>query len=309
MTALKPYKGPGPGNYDVKSMIVEGPSYTLRGRVKILKKSESPGPGQYNPNKSSLEGTYSYGFTKEARKLTKEDDGSPGPGTYEIKEEKSPGIKFGNDSRARTAISCGPGPGEYKLPNTLDSRGFSIAGKVKVKNIERSPGPGVYELKSLMETRSFSIGRSQRFKYFNNQVPGPGSYASPLPKSKSNLVFGTSKRETYTKSEDSPGPGSYTIPQKIVEGPLYTMRAKSQTKAEEKYPGPGEYSIKSNEKIAVPVFGTGKRSYFKNYDSPGPGQYSTPIKEYSRWKFGNDGKLKYKTSDVPGPGAYDIPLF
>ncbi|OMJ93195.1 hypothetical protein SteCoe_3892 [Stentor coeruleus] len=300
---------PGPGNYNIKSTISEGPKYSFRGRVKIINRAYSPGPGQYEIKTTNLESTFIHSFTKEKRSLSAGKSSSPGPGTYEYRKHSSSGVKFGLESRGKTMVSDVPGPGSYNLPVVNDSKGFSMCGKILVKESERSPGPAVYDKKSSLDTKSYSVGRSTRFRYLDNSVPGPGAYKVVVPKSTSNSVFGNAKRETYLKTGDSPGPGSYKIPEKIKEGPAFSMRPKPEIKEKDKVPGPGMYEVKSLDKNLSPVFGTSKKSNRFLNENPGPGQYQIVDKESKGWKFGNQQRLVYNTSDVPGPGAYTYTLF
>lgn len=301
---------PGPGNYEIPSSMSEGPKYSLQGRCKVMEKSSSPGPGQYEAKKLT-ESTFIHTFTRERRSLSSEKLGLsvPGPGQYMIKEENAPGIKFGTEERVKTAISPVPGPGTYNLPTLVDNKGYSIYGKPKVKEGERSPGPANYNVKTGLENRSFSIGRSTRFRYRDNSTPGPGSYSIFAPKKTSSSVFAQAKRESYLNKGAMPGPGAYNIPEKIVEGPSFSIRPKNTVKPLDNSPGPGQYELKIQERGFSPVFGTSKREKGKNEDIPGPGQYSPVTKENVGVKFGSEAKLRYKKVEVPGPGAYDIPIF
>jgi hypothetical protein len=301
---------PGPGNYEIPSLMSEGPKYSLRGRCKVMEKTYSPGPGQYEVRKST-ESALVHSFTRERRSLSSEKLGLhvPGPGQYHIKEEPSQGIKFGTDERVKTAASPVPGPGAYNLPSVIDSKGFSIYGKPKIKENERSPGPANYEFKQSMPNRSFSIGRSSRFRYRENLTPGPGAYSVAVTKKNSSSVFSQAKRESYLNKANLPGPGAYNIPEKVVEGPCFTIRTKNHVRPIDGTPGPGQYESKKSERGFSPIFGTSKRQNGFKEELPGPGQYSPVTKENVGVKFGSEAKLRYKKVEVPGPGAYDIPLF
>ena len=59
--------------------------------------------------------------------------------------------------------------------------------------------------------------------------------------------MGSSKRNTFSTAKDIPGPGSYSIPEKIVEGPQYVMGIKgpSSLSTQREVPGPGQYAPKT----------------------------------------------------------------
>ena len=140
-------------------------------------------------------------------------------------------------------------------------------------------------------------------------VPGPGAYNEPIPKSNTTPIIGRSKRESPTKQDTSPGPGAYQTQTKLLEGPSYTIRPKTEARPSEPSPGPACYTIPSPDKAKAPVFGSEKKSLTKHDQTPGPGQYSSPDAKYSKWRFGSEAKLKYLRSEVPGPGSYNYPLY
>lgn len=310
MAQLKQSTSPGPGVYEIKSVITEGPKFSLKGRAKSTERKLVPGPGQYETNKYYAGKSFIHSFSKEER-IGKPDRVSfPGPGSYNPKRDINfTGVKFGTEPKGKILISEVPGPGSYNLPSVTENKGYSIYGKSSPKDPERSPGPGAYGMKDSLDERSITIGRSERFKYENAGVPGPGAYNSSLPKSNANLVFGRSKRETYLKTEQNPGPGSYQIPSNIREGPSFSIRPKTETKPLNTSPGPAEYSLRSLNKVQAVIFSKSKKNFYDVSSTPGPGQYSTPDKTYSKWQFGNEPRLKYKPSPVPGPGTYDVPLY
>ena len=82
---------PGPGQYKIPEMIVEGPAYSIR--MKPAGKTE---------------------------------DKSPGPGQYTIKNEsKAPAPVFGTSKRTDKNNSEGPGPAKYYSP-MKDLKGWMI---------------------------------------------------------------------------------------------------------------------------------------------------------------------------------------
>lgn len=59
--------GPGPGNYDLRSFISEGPKYSARVKpiVDPFKCKTRTGPADYNPLKSTISVKYSMGAKLE----------------------------------------------------------------------------------------------------------------------------------------------------------------------------------------------------------------------------------------------------
>ena len=88
-------------------------------------------------------------------------------------------------------------------------------------------------------------------------------------------------RKSFFKVSSTPGPGSYTIPSTINEGPKYSLRGRQKSKSFVSMPGPGQYDIVS-EKTSGYVMGFAKREETPNdnikSDLPGPGSYTIPHK-------------------------------
>jgi len=116
---------PGPGMYNTNNKLgSEAPKYTLRIKPQILKEQDkTPGPGQYDTeNINQIRGKspmWKIGTTKKDDGYKElERRGIPGPGMYDLKEQKDYAFKFGkaqrkelNDWSAKT-----PGPGHYRIP-------------------------------------------------------------------------------------------------------------------------------------------------------------------------------------------------
>jgi hypothetical protein len=85
---------PGPGNYNVKPAIGDGPKYALRPKTAAQKPDGHPGPGQYE---------------------------------FELdKSRKMPSVVIGNEARKNPILvnvnQANPGPGQYTVGSTLDGR-------------------------------------------------------------------------------------------------------------------------------------------------------------------------------------------
>ena len=109
------------------------------------------------------------------------------------------------------------------------------------------------------------------------------------------------------KPDAQPGPGSYTIPQRGVEGPNYSLRSRQHIKQVVANPGPGAYDVVSQDTVANknPSFGLGTETRNrpnKTEGNPGPGQYNTAGKLEGRlYGFGTDkGREKEIKKEHPG---------
>lgn len=112
---------PGPGAYQQRSRIGEGPKYAMRPKTAIILRDEKPGPGQYTPTKDAVTRRPPSAVAgKERRKGFGESKGVPGPGAYMYFStlRVQPAFSFGT-GKAITHDSGTPGPGAYKLPATI----------------------------------------------------------------------------------------------------------------------------------------------------------------------------------------------
>lgn len=80
--------GPGPGGHDIKSLIKEGPAYSMGIRDKQTKNDgDQIGPNSYNPAIKSRAPKYTFGsksgVTLGFGKLGITKSLRPGPGSYE----------------------------------------------------------------------------------------------------------------------------------------------------------------------------------------------------------------------------------
>ena len=121
-----------------------------------------------------------------------------------------------------------------------------------------------------------------------------------------------SSRCSFLTQSFTPGPGAYTVPSKICEGPKITLkgRLKQKSLTAKKHPGPGQYDLPP-EKIPGYVMGISKREdarpdTVKN-NFPGPGTYTIPHKYLgSSWIFSPPSKKTEKFIET-GPGFYNPP--
>ncbi|CAG9330278.1 unnamed protein product [Blepharisma stoltei] len=310
-------KNPGPGNYEQKSKIQEGPQYSISGR-KVQETKESPGPGNYDAKDTVLEKSPSYKFGTDKRNVEfDKNKPSPGPGTYEFNPEFTKmGYKFGNAKRVVLSRENVPGPGAYELPSDRDRRAYSLTSRSEAKPKNNSPGPGAYESVSGFEKRCYTVSRAKRFMSMTQtELPGPGAYDAFLYKTYQYTPgTRTGNRPSIHPIIDTPAPWAYNA-NKQESGPAFSIKQKYKIKSEA-YPGPGAYEAKNSHKSQNPIIGTTQRFMLSDEEKlrrslPGPGIYNpaTRSAESPRWGFGSSKRSTRKESNLPGPGHYDFKSF
>ena len=110
---------PGPGGYEEKTSIGQGPYATIKGKI-FEKPRQGPGPGEYD---------------QDAAKDLAPKQGSVRIGRAERKHIWEQQLKAGE------AV---PGPGGYDEKSTLADRGMTF-GQKREEKISQLPGPGEYE--------------------------------------------------------------------------------------------------------------------------------------------------------------------
>jgi len=110
---------PGPGAYDYKTKVGEGPKHVMNPRRQDVVKSQNdrytPGPGAYSPSVNLTKNTNStYRMGTSSRGNFYGNNASPGPGQYNLnKNGKGPQWGFGSEQRGNNVKSGTPGPGHY----------------------------------------------------------------------------------------------------------------------------------------------------------------------------------------------------
>lgn len=118
---------PGPGAYELRTLVGSGLMFTARGRnpASYMVRSRSmPGPGAYTPSLSSVyETSPKCGFGTSSRDAefarARRAVANPGPGTYEVHTYKTIGrdaAKYSATSRRQVhdlESYLTPGPGTY----------------------------------------------------------------------------------------------------------------------------------------------------------------------------------------------------
>lgn len=133
MTSSAVINNPGPGNYEYKKTVGEGPKVLIFIQYSLTGKNfynpdrlGGPGPGQYDNNKVGQikvkEPSWRIGTSSREDIIKKvKRENLPGPGNYQIPSRALEGKKymFGKQSRGENYKSFVPGPGQYHIPTQL----------------------------------------------------------------------------------------------------------------------------------------------------------------------------------------------
>jgi hypothetical protein len=317
-------------------LFPNGPKYSMASKYGSTNNSHisrSPGPGSYDPDYKSGNPKYTMRmkFLKEKSEIT------PGPGNYNIRDEKSmvvPSYIFGREKRDgsnSTKSKNHPGPGNYDDKSLIKSRTmpkftFGRENRSQEKN-SKTPGPGQYNYKEYIGKEAPKITMSMKYKRDKNEYsrsPGPATYnntnyefyRTKLPSYK----IGTSKRGNLNAfSGGSPGPGYYN-PEKCTnkshtKTPAWIIgRSKRPplSTCDKSVPGVGNYDITTDS--AAPKYSMPGRTTYGGFDTvtPGPGQYNSSLQGLRKspsWVIGtgnrDDALIRKIKENVPGPGMYD----
>lgn len=255
-----PIKGnaPGPGAYEARPVIGEGPKASIHPRHENKYETEVPGPGHYDPNLKSPQLLTHF---PKSEKFAPIKSDAPGPGAYE----------------ARPAIGEGPKASIHpRHENRYDSD---------------VPGPGYYEpVNPKHKLVPIHFSKAPKDQSYGKNIPGPGEY-NPLQKEGGpSWSFKAPGRDGLARESvgsegrmsaryDSPGPGYYDINQSLsVSLPGFWA---SKSKKEPSYlhpsatPGPASYDPNPISKVNNRSPGMGKSAKLPDYttDTPGPGHY------------------------------------
>ena len=144
--------------------------------------------------------------------------------------------------------------------------------------------------------------------------PGPGQYAPKRSGHGPTWRIGSALRGSKNLNKN-PGPGQYNIPDKVFNGPKYSIATKSGAFDPTKNsfaPGPGQYEVTTKNRPSSAKYTMRAKPNQKNTDvTPGPGNYNIRTEkdmQVPSYKFGHDQKrgLEYDNARyVPGPGNYE----
>lgn len=238
---------PGPGAYDPKTFEPKAPKYTLSSRTYVKDaRLSAPGPGAYEYKSTlnvpaakflnfiSLLNYYNRIGSSQRENFFNKNE-APGPGAYESTRPYTAAPKYGFGSSTRDGnmydqLKAMPGPGSYEIKGAINTnKGVTITSRKDtqaLKEASKIPGPGSYDpdLRLKKHYGNVRIGSANRDSLNKELIktPGPGAYDARFEAVKNKepgVKMGTSIRRPLSANPRVPGPGSYEIPSKMIEGP------------------------------------------------------------------------------------------
>ncbi|CAD8068925.1 unnamed protein product [Paramecium primaurelia] len=250
--------------------------------------SNDVGPGSYDL-KSTFNNTKPRGVSwHKPRSQDKKDNKSPiGPGYYDICGQSQPMYQM----KPTTAFSSKQSRNsEFRFQNLKNNTGYIKKGlDNKQYSFHQSTNPA---------TTARETDADSEYSYIEDATPGPGYYENAstqqtisqfLNKSQAKGSIKTRTKRFHTKSQHTPGPGSYQV--EVIAHrykgaqPPFLM---SKTRFEEQFsetPAPGQYKAANTME---------QRLIQKLMKAP-LGQFGV-----------NENRFKEQKLLVPGPGSYEI---
>jgi len=266
------------------------------------------------------------------RKEEKIPEQQPGPGHYQdaISETSrfatGPKHVFGTGQRTNlSGKSATPGPGMYQHKGYVGESGskFSCTPRRErpEKDVSTKPGPGAHDVPSSVGAHapSAKFGSSQRpsqrtMRHGESPVsPGPAAYEASHTQtchSSPKWGLGTSARADAGGAKTVPGPGNYSIPSRLVEGPKYSAAPRREETARSEGPGPSAYSLGTSVGAGLQWSMRQRNPAGTVNDDPGPGAYQAVTMEMIKeqtpgWRFGSSNRDPSGSFNPPGPGTYE----
>ena len=285
---------PGPGQYELKSTLVNSGSNGIIGRSirhDSIKRTPGPGPGAYDPTITFYR-NFGPTFGKGEKDVKIKRSITPGPGAY------SPISTVGTEGRKHSLY-----------PKRADT---------SLKYGQASPGPAAYHFQDKKATPAFSIGRGRHFR--QKTAPGPSpteynpNYSLIRPSSPFWKINKASRNTTMAKRE-SPEPGTYNVPSVIGTGPKIAFHGRVVKEKVNTIPGPGAYNpnpkaiLENYPKIVLSTGPRTEKDFTTRKDIPGPGTYAlNSTLNGPKFGFGVGKRDSHKTNNsTPGPGTYKLP--
>lgn len=331
---------PGPGQYNPASNGFNNNAFSFSGRHDTNNKENmnKPGPGAYATSSTLNKTSGKIGTEKKGNQLvSKLVLENPGPGQYapggsDLNRQAAPKYGFGSARRGEDSgvknKSLLPGPGQYGYANNVkkDAPKYSLTSRrVDTSPLlgKYSPGPGNYNPSDEFAKTSqpkYKFGSSSRKDLRRDAGPAPNAYSSmgidSRKKSSPSFGFGSSNRPPLSKTTNSPGPGNYKSPSKMLEKNGYYMGQKLAGHKKDDMPGPGNYnpdvSLGKHKSPTCKIGSSPRDQSNKHKDMvPGPGNYkyyNPALDKGPNVKIGTERRGWKIKSDTPGPGDYKIPV-
>lgn len=267
---------------------------------------------------------WSFSCRKEEKKQDEADAG-PAPGNYEMckPEETSkfstgPKHVFGTGGRTKLSESRTPGPGQYQHQEHVGKGGkqYSCTPRRELyeKELAGKPGPGSHDISTAKpNVPTAKFGSSQRRGAASPVSPGPAAYEashSQTNQASPKWGLGTSARADLGGTRATPGPGTYSVPSRVVEGPKYSAAPRREETSRSEGPGPSAYSLGTSVGAGLQWSMRQKTNTQTVGDDPGPGAYQAihleQVKEQTPgWRFGTSHRDASGSFNPPGPGTYE----
>jgi hypothetical protein len=261
------------------------------------------------------------------RKDEKNPEIMPAPGHYHTvqpedtsKFSKGPQHVFGSGDRSNLGGRVGiPGPGQYRHKEHIGESGSKFTCTPRrerpEKDVSTKPGPGAHDIPTSLGAHAptAKFGSSQRRQGAAPLSPGPAQYeathnqtAHASPK----WGLGTSARQDAGGAKAVPGPGTYFLPSRLVEGPKYSAAPRREETARSEGPGPSAYSLGTSVGTGLQWSMRQRHNQNNAADDPGPGAYQAVTMENVKeqtpgWRFGTSNREPSGSFNPPGPGTYE----
>ena len=196
-----------PNTYDPRPVKPSAPIHSFGYKFDSLRPGSampSLGPGKYDPLYTQKEVTKKVSFPKDKKMRPQSSNPTPGPGRYNSQKNLKKISGKQKDRYSSLKGTMGFRSQKRFAKNTNNWQPAPDAYNVENHTIE-------YQLKVKMDSsiRNTDVGKeTNKYKYFDNNVPGPGSYnplVEPVKEGKPQFSFGHSKRSKMGKDHSKNG--------------------------------------------------------------------------------------------------------
>ena len=147
----KKREGPGPGSYELQSSLrpakqLKNPTFGMAERDWSDLPKDSPAPNQYKNIIKHTETAYAFSIPKAMTSGVPDVNSNPGPGSYKINRELQGGlaktILGGSDKNKKDQDNGVPGPGTYDKKDMTHLPGFRIVPHTNVSALKSGQDEG-----------------------------------------------------------------------------------------------------------------------------------------------------------------------